>query len=182
MGDIELNVSFPLDEEGFFRREWPFCRKEFKILLTKEELGNLAQAGLDSFMIESKENTDSDESEEGKPEYFCPYCGQHAPGDRWWTQEQLAYISIFAKNIMANLINEHLIRPLERNFGKRSSGPISVSFKGQEMEQQEPWISPEANDMDTFDLPCCQRKIKIEEPKISLVRCFFCGFPHKRQY
>ena len=71
MGDIEINISFPLDDEGFFRRECPFCRKEFKVLLTKEELNNLAQEGVDSFMIEPEENTDSDESDHGEPEYFC---------------------------------------------------------------------------------------------------------------
>lgn len=181
MADIEVNVSFPLDDGGFFRRECPFCRKEFKVLLTKEELSTLAQEGIDSFMIEPQEKADSDESTGGEPEYFCPYCGQSGPQDSWWTQEQLAYINIFAKNIMASLVNEHFIRPLKRSFGQRSSGPISISFKGREMEQQEPWISPEVNDMDEFDLPCCRRKIKIEESEMDCVHCFFCGFPHKHK-
>lgn len=180
MGDIEINISLPLDDEGFFRRECPFCRKEFKVLLTEDERNSLALERIDSFMTEVERKTDSDESSQKGLEYFCPYCGQSAPKDSWWTQEQLSYINIFVKNIMASLVNEHLIRPLKRSFGQRSSGPISISFKGQEMEQQKPWISPEVNDMDEFDLPCCHRKIKIEDSKTGCIHCFFCGFPHER--
>lgn len=180
MGDIEINISLPLDDEGFFRRECPFCRREFKVMLTKDELGTLAQEGIDSFMTEAEGKTDSDESSREEPEQFCPYCGQSAPKDSWWTQEQLSYIVVFAQNIMASLINEHLIRPLRRNFGHQRSGPVSISFQSQEMEQQEPWISPEINDMDVFDLPCCNRKVKVEENTTGHIHCFFCGFPHKR--
>lgn len=180
MSNIEVNVPFPLDDGGFFRRECPFCRKEFKVLLTKEELNTLAQEGIDSFMIDPQEKADSDEDAHIEAEYFCPYCGERATKDSWWTQEQLAYINIFTKNIAASLVNESFIRPLKRTFGHQSSSPISISFKGREMEQQEPWISPEVNDMDEFDLPCCHRKIKIEDSKIGCIHCFFCGFPHKR--
>ena len=38
MSEIHMNVSFPLDDDGFFRRECPFCRKGFKIFLEKGEL------------------------------------------------------------------------------------------------------------------------------------------------
>ena len=43
---------------------------------------------------------------------------------------------------------------------------ISASFKGQELERQDPWISPEVSDMGTFDLPCYRSKIKIEESEL----------------
>lgn len=174
---IELNVSFPTDEEGFFRRECPFCRKEFKILLEKKEIEDLVQKGLDSYLLDEDEK-DSDDKEESEDEFHCPYCGQTSPSNEWWTQEQIEYIGIYAKNIMAKLINENLIRPLKRNFGKPTGGMISIEFKGKEMEQQEPWISPEVNDMEIFNLPCCERKIKIEENWKSTIKCFFCGFPH----
>ena len=181
MGDIEINISLPLDDEGFFRRECPFCRREFKVMLSKDELGTLAQEEIDSFMTEAEEKTDSDEGSQEEVEYFCPYCGQSAPKSSWWTQEQLSYVNIFAQNIMASLINEHLIQPLQRNFRHQRSGPISISFHGQEMGQQEPWISPEINDMNTFDLPCCNRKIKVEENAIGRIHCFSCGFPHEQK-
>jgi len=175
-----MNLPFPLDDDGFFRRECPFCRKEFKVLLEKEELTDLTQKGIDSFMIELKEETpDLDDSERSETEFICPYCGQRAPSDSWWTQEQLDYVGIVAKDIMAKLVNEHLIRPLKRTFRGPSSGLVSIRFEGKEIEQQEPWISPEVNDMEIFNLPCCQRKIKIEENWSDVVYCFFCAFPHK---
>lgn len=182
MSEFRMNLSFPLDDGGFFRRECPFCRKEFKVLLEKDELADLAQKGMNSFMVEPKEEvTDLDDSGRLETEFICPYCGQRATSDSWWTQEQLAYVGVVAKNIMAKMVNEHLIRPLKRTFGRPTPGMVSIRFEGKEMEQQEPWISPEVNDMEIFDLPCCQRKIKTEDDWTGGVHCFFCGFPHEQK-
>jgi len=181
MSEIKMNLSFPLDDGGFFRRECPFCRKEFKVLLEKEELTDLAQKGMDSFMIEPKEETMDSESGRSETEFVCPYCGQRATSGSWWTQEQLAYVGIVAKNIMAKIVNEQLIRPLKSASRRYSAGMVSMRFEGKEMEQQKPWISPEVNDMEIFDLPCCQRKIKIEDDWTAVVYCFFCGFPHEHK-
>lgn len=182
MSNIETSLEFPLDDDDFFRRECPLCRKEFKVYLKRDELTTLAQAGIDSFMIEQDEEiSDTDEASEPEIEFVCPYCGQRASQDSWWTQEQLAYIGVVVSNIVANLINENLMRPLKREFGRsQSSGLVSIHFEGQEMEQEEPWISPEVNDMQAFDLPCCGRKLKVEEGYAGTVHCFFCGFPHGR--
>ncbi|HDG96652.1 MAG TPA: hypothetical protein ENG73_00545 [Desulfobacterales bacterium] len=182
MSEIKMNLSFSLDDDGFFRRECPFCRKEFKILLEKDELADLAQKGIDSFMIEPEEEAvDLDKSTRSETEFTCPYCGEQASSDSWWTQEQLAYIGIVVKNIVAKMVNEHLVRPIKKGFGKPTRGIVSIRFKGKEMEQQEPWISPEVNDMEAFELPCCQRKIKIEENWTNVIHCFFCGFPYKNR-
>jgi hypothetical protein len=85
---------------------------------------------------------------------------------------------VYAKNIMAKIVNEQLIKPMNRNFNK-SSGPISISFKGSEMKYEEPWISDEVNDMRVFDLPCCNEKLKIIEDWRKNVFCFYCGFKHE---
>jgi len=180
MNEIRMNLSFPLDEDGFFRRECPLCHKEFKVLLEKEELTDLAHKGIDFFMIEEKEKeTNLSENESSGTEFVCPYCGQRAPGDSWWTQEQLTYVGIVAKNILAKIINENLIRSLKRTFRRSGYSKVSLRFEGKEIEQQEPRISPEVNDMEIFDLPCCQRKIKIEENWQDTLYCFFCGFPYE---
>ena len=160
--------------------ECPLCHKEFKILLEKDELKNLAQRGIDSFIIEQgEEKNDLDENADEETESICPYCGQ--PSSSWWTQEQHSYINVFAKNIMAKIINEQLIRKLKKDFRGSTGGVFSVRFEGKEIEQHEPWMSPEVNDMEIFDLPCCQRKLKIGEGWNGAVHCFFCGFPHKQQ-
>jgi len=180
MSEIKKSISFPLDEDGFFRRECPLCHKEFKVLLKKEELTDLAQEGMDSFMLEEdKKETNLTDSGSSGTEFFCPYCGQQSPSDSWWTQEQLNYIAIVARNIIAKLLNESLIRPLKRTSQRGSTGMFSLRFESKEIKQQNPWISPEINDMEIFDLPCCQRKIKIEENWRDTVYCFFCGFPYE---
>lgn len=180
MNEIKINLSFPLDNDGFFRRECPFCYKEFKILLEKEELTDITQKGIDSFMIEMKEKaTDLDDIEHSETEFTCPYCGQRASKDNWWTQGQLAYVGIIAKNIMIKKVNENFIRPLKKTFNKSSSDMFSIRFDGKEIKQQEPCISPEINDMEIFNLSCCQRKIKIEKNWNDIIYCFFCGFPYR---
>jgi len=118
MSEIKMNVSLPLDDDQFFRRECPLCNKEFKVLLTKEELADLAQKGIDSFMIEQDQEKDTEQSKDLKTEYICPYCGQKAPEDSWWTQEQLSFFGVIAQNITAQLVNEHLIQPLKKIFNK----------------------------------------------------------------
>lgn len=145
----------------------------------KQKLSDLAQQGIQIFMVESEPETCTDDAPDQSPEFFCPYCGQGSGAKSWWTQEQLAYIQVHTKNIAARIINESFIRPLKRNFGQhRSSGLISIKVTANELEQTEPWISPEINDMKVFDLECCQRTLKIDEAWTGTVHCFFCGFPH----
>jgi len=179
MSEIEMNLAFPLDDDGFFRRSCPLCNREFKVLLEKDELADLAQRGLDSFMIESFEESDPNQSEDLEDKYVCPYCGQRSRQDDWWTQEQVAYLGVVFGNIAAELTNKNLIRPLKDLNRKYRSDLISIQFDADEMEYQEPWISPESNDMEVFSLACCDRKIKIEEAMPDILYCFFCGFPHK---
>jgi hypothetical protein len=182
MNQTVLNVSFPLDDDGFFRRECPLCCREFKVLLTKEEMSDVIQFGLDSYMLESEaEATNESDNEEEASQLTCPYCGQQANRESWWTQEQITYLHVVFQNIVAEIVNKEFIRPLKGLSRRHSSGPITLKFTGKEMEQEEPWISPEVNDMEEFNLPCCQRKIKIQEGWTSVVHCFFCGFPYESE-
>ena len=176
MSDIALNFTVPLDK-GFLRRECPFCCREFKVLLENEELTDVIQRSRDSFMLEQK-GTNVEQHENMEKEFTCPYCGQKAPETAWWTQEQAAHIKTLARNVMAEVINEQFIRSLKTKFRGSNSGPIPIRFEGKEIEQQEAWLSPEVDDMEVFELPCCNRKIKIEESWSGTIYCFFCGFPY----
>lgn len=175
MSDImEAKLTMPLDE-GFLRRECPYCALEFKVLVTEKELLTVEQKGLESFLVDEPEQPDEDTE---RTELHCPYCGQTAPQDAWWTKEQLAYATVVAKNIMAQIVNEQFIQPMNRQYGGSSSDLVSFSFKGQEMELEDPWISPETADMEVFDLPCCNRKLKLDEAWHKPVHCLYCGFLH----
>jgi len=180
MSEIEMHISFPLDDDKFFRRQCPLCIREFKILLEENELEDITKKGIESFMLEQREEKDNLEEEQPE-EFYCPYCGQSSPHDKWWTEEQSAYLGVYIENVMKELINKNLIEPLKRSFGRHSSGPISIRFEGKELKQEEPWISPEENDMEVFNLPCCERKLKIIEEWKDKVHCYFCGFPHEKK-
>lgn len=173
----EVELSFPLDADGYLRRECPFCVREFKVLIEQDELNTFIQSGLDSFLVEDTSSSDVGVLN-SENDFFCPYCGQESGSGSWFTQEQNAYITVAMKNIMAQIVNREFIRPMKRKYGGKSSKPFSLHFEGKEMEQYEPWISPEENDLEIRDLPCCQRKIKIEDNWSETVFCFFCGFPH----
>jgi hypothetical protein len=181
MGDIRLTIQLPVDDEGFLRRECPLCRREFKVRVRKDELRDLAGRGLQSFLGEEDSGDIAvDVENAGSTQLTCPYCGQQAGPDSWWTEAQLAYVRAFAKNILAEMVNEQLIRPLKSRYGGRRAGPVSISLEARELPTEEPWISPEINDMGVIDLPCCGRQIKVDEAWSQTVRCHFCGFPYER--
>ena len=176
MGKIEMKITFPLDSDGFFRRECPFCNREFKIMIEENEKRDLAQKQIESFMLNSESIAEDREDIKVENERVCPYCEQKAPKTSWWTKEQSEYIKRYIKNCANDLINEHFIKKLERTF----AGSKSVTFKGKELPLEEPWISPETDDMEKFELPCCKQAIKIDEKWSGEVHCFFCGFPYDK--
>jgi len=178
MSEIKMNISFPFDEDKFFRRQCPLCKREFKVLLEENEIEDNAKKSIESFMLEEGNEKGESENDQAE-EYYCPYCGQTSTHDCWWTDGQAAYLKIYIENIMKDLINKNLINPLKRKFNRPTSGPISIKYEGNRLEQEQPWISPEENNMKVFDLPCCDRVLKIREEWKDKVHCFFCGFPHK---
>jgi hypothetical protein len=185
MGDIVLSVSVPLDDDGFLRRACPLCAREFKLKPLEGEVRSIAEQSMHAFLSadsapDADEGENIDEDAEAQ-QRWCPYCAQPSPENEWSTREQTAYFMAHAQNVMASLVNEHLIRPMKRMSQSTRGGPISVTFEAEEMEQREPWISPEPNDMRRFTLPCCEREIKIEDGWSGTVTCLFCGFPHQQK-
>lgn len=171
----QVSVKVPIDDDSALRRECPYCNKEFKFVLKKGELEDIIQKGLNSFMLDSGLVEQNDELSDGaKEEQYCPYCGQKAPLNQWWTKEQQEYFKIYVKNIAARIINENFIKQMKSQF----SGNGLIKFEGKEIEEDEPWISPETNDMKMFELPCCNLKIKVVENYLGTIYCPYCGFPH----
>jgi len=181
MSLISFQIGLPLDTEQFLRRECPLCFRQFKIETDETDRQSLIERELQVYLLHEgleirDEKTDITDADEG--ELWCPYCGQIAPRDKWWTQEQIAYIHVFAHNIMAQIINEQFIRPMKRKFSGRRKGLISLKFEGKEMEYEVPWISPEPDDMTIHLLPCCETRIKLEDDWSQTVYCFQCGFSY----
>jgi len=179
MSEIRLDVSFPLDDDGFFRRQCPLCRWEFKIQLPEEDLTTLAQKGLQNYLVDEGLVEAPEDLEPDETQFMCPYCGQESDHDSWWTEEQARYIQVFAHNIAARIVNEQLVRPLKRQAKGRPTDLISIRIEATEMKYVEPWISPEESDMTPFELPCCNRRIKVLDEWLDVVHCYFCGFSHR---
>jgi hypothetical protein len=182
MTTSDTTLSFPLDEGGFFRRACPLCRREFKVQMRREELGGLIDHQVRSFLLMAEADSAGEgDAEDAEADHWCPYCGQNSPRGEWWTEDQVAYIHTALRNIFARLLNEHLIGPLNREFGRSRGSMISVRFEGKKLPEEEMWVSPEPDDMTRFMLPCCGREIKLEDDWLGPVHCFYCGFPHRRE-
>ena len=68
---MEIPIEYPLDADGFLRRECPNCEREFKWHHGQTESAPTGYVYPDL--------------------YFCPRCGKAAGDDSWWTAEQIAY-------------------------------------------------------------------------------------------
>lgn len=165
-----IKAPIQTDSDGFLSRECPFCHKLFKI---KPEIGEVKSD--DEEPAEQNENEDTEVNAE-PVEQCCPYCGQKASGESWLTQEQKNYTRVYVENLAAKIFND-FSADLESQF----RGNKYVSFKANSVPQEEPWISPEPNDMRIFDLPCCKRPIKVEDDYKGTIFCPYCGFPHEQK-
>jgi len=152
MEETEFTLSFPLDEDGFFRRACPNCSREFKWL-----------------------HSEGDDSHDPPVEYFCPYCGVAAEPDEWQTDEQMRYIE---EEAIARIVGPAL-EELEASFGSgaRSSGglfELSVSVEMPKRRQAPPVFEP--NDMRRVDFSCHPAEpVKVDEAWTGPVHCLCCG-------
>lgn len=96
-----FSISLPADGT-FLRRECPSCNRQFKW---------------------HHGPTDDRPEEEIDPSvYFCPYCGESALPDHWWTQEQAEY----ARQVSAGPIMREVTAELRK--GLRTSRKILINF------------------------------------------------------
>jgi uncharacterized Zn-finger protein len=150
MSEVKIPMTLPLDSDGFLRRECPYCKREFKVFPSQKE----------------------EDMEESNVivELFCPYCGQSAGKNSWWTGEQRRYAKEIALKKVLEPELEELGKSLE-NIGKGSF----IKIKMEKPSFKTPKIHEEADDMKLFDLPCCKERIKLEENWKGYVHCIVCG-------
>lgn len=152
--EVTLDMSLPLDSDGFLRRECPTCEREFKWL----------------------PSSDNEEADVAVPEdagYFCPYCGVQAPVDSWLTQTQT--------DLAQNIIQRQLLGPMLKDLGKdmdrigrNSGGLITVSMEYDEPRELDPLT--EADDMRRVDFACHPGEpVKVLNNWDRAVRCLVCG-------
>lgn len=149
---MEVSISLPLDA-GFLRRECPHCRREFKW----------------------RDGSDDDESVEraSPPLYYCPYCGEPAGLDDWWTQAQLDYaMAMAAGPAMREVTGE--FKAMAKG---QSRGLIEFSAKADPPPELPPPLV-EPFDMTQIESPChALEPLKVDEAWGPAFHCLVCGEP-----
>lgn len=148
MSEIELSISLPLDSEGFLRRACPSCGREFKWKASSE---------------------DDETTPSPKGGYSCPYCGQQASPDVWWTAAQ---IEVATAHAYREVVSPELHK-LADSMGQSSGGLLNF-----EVEVTEPQNSPdleEPDDMRRVNFDCHREPVKVSEEWQEAVHCPICG-------
>ena len=166
MGLINLNVSFPVDNEGFLRRECPYCKRHFKIIV---------ESGDEDISVDEASGEDIQSEENDESELYCPYCGQSADQSSFWTEDQVRYVKEVASQKVVKPMLENLAGDMER-ISKKSD---FLKFKVERTKAKRPVIAPEADDMINVKPDCCSEEMKIEEDWSEDVYCVGCGRRHE---
>lgn len=145
-------MSLPLDQ-GFLRRQCPHCNREFK--------------------WHSGSTEDRPEDASDPPFYHCPYCGEPAGHDDWWTEAQLAHAEQIMEGEGARMMNEEFQRLALRH----RKGFITMSVTpAPELPSPMPLVEP--SDMIAVVPPCHPwEPIKILDEWTEPVHCLVCGEP-----
>jgi hypothetical protein len=148
---VEIEVPLPLDSEGYLRRECPQCEREFKW-----HDGPIEGAPPDPPDAE---------------EYFCPYCGQPAALDQWWTPEQVEVLQAAAMHEVLPRLETELedsLRPINR------TGLLTASVESQPHNPPPPLF--EDDDMVAVASPCHPYEpVKVVDGWSDPLHCLVCG-------
>ena len=145
-----VEIDIPLDSEGFLRRDCPNCRREFKW-----HDGPTSDVPLDAVEPE---------------EYYCPYCGEPAPLDHWWTEAQVRLI----QNAAVSYASAELDRAFKGLERSTRGGLISATYKAGADAPPPPLSEPD--DMVAFASPCHPYEpIKVPEEDRARLHCLVCG-------
>ncbi len=146
---MSYSVELPLDD-GFLRRECPSCERQFK--WHHGPTGERPDGAVDPAV------------------YWCPYCGETAPPDHWWTTEQLRYVQ---ERVAGGAIRE-IAGEFNRSLGRQRNSFVKFSMSYDEPEP--PSALHEPADMVMVEPPCHSwepLKIAADWPKP--VHCLICG-------
>lgn len=147
---MDIDMALPLDN-GFLRRQCPYCNREFKWHSgpTAERPDNAVDPTL----------------------YYCPYCGEAAEPDQWWTEAQLAHAQDLISGETARLLNNEMQRMARRH----RSGSVKFSVSSNPIPNSpSPLVEP--SDMVALTSPCHPwEPIKILEEWTNPLHCLICG-------
>ncbi len=149
---MSTSVSLPLDNDGFLRRECPHCESEFK--------------------WHNGPANEEAEQVDAPVAYYCPFCGEPAPPDHWWTQTQLGY--------MQEMAAPAIMRQIQDEIGNELRCSKYFTHKpGDESDFPDtPSALVEPDDMHIINSPCHDYELlKVPEGVDGPLHCLICGSP-----
>lgn len=143
-----MDVSFPLDLDGFLRRECPHCEQEFKWHHGKTE--------------------DAPQDFVYPDVHWCPLCGQSAAIDQWWTPAQLDYQQAVVAGPLMDQVADELFS------GISDSKHFKVTRTSTQHEVPDPLVEPD--DMIILEPPCHPwEPVKVGDDAKPPYYCLICG-------
>ncbi|MHB8598779.1 MAG: hypothetical protein ACYDER_18420 [Ktedonobacteraceae bacterium] len=156
MSGIAIEMTVPLDGDGFLRRECPNCEQQFK----------LKQADTN---IETQEDNEDNNGDS----YYCPYC--HEPATTWWTKEQLEY----ALQLAFKEVFEPELQSFQRKIESLNNSGSFVRADAKLSSLPEQISLIETDDMMKVEFPCHpEEPLKIDETWEQDVACIICGIQY----
>jgi endogenous inhibitor of DNA gyrase (YacG/DUF329 family) len=147
---MEIPVEFPLDADGFLRRECPSCAREFK-------------------WHHGPTNSRPDDAVD-PPRYTCPLCGKQADHDQWFTQDQVHYQQQVVEFYAMDAVNDAMKEAVR--------GSKSLRYEPGENTAPAPTPLTEPNDMLIIESPCHPwEPVKVPEERADSgsLYCLVCG-------
>jgi hypothetical protein len=147
---MEIPVEFPLDTDGFLRRECPNCVEEFKWHYGP-----------------------TDTRPDGvvdPPQFTCPLCGRQANEDQWFTQDQVQY--------QHALVNFHMMDVVNAEMEKAFRGSNNLKYTPGKNDAPPPNPLTEPDDMLIIESPCHPWepvKVPQERADSGPLFCLVCG-------
>lgn len=150
---MSYSVEIPLDDDGFLRRECPACERYFK--WHDGSTADRPQDAIDPL------------------HYTCPYCGELADGDSWWTTEQLEFATASA----IDPIMEDVAADFNREQRSHRNDFLRLSMTPGPHDP--PSALHEPSDMVAVASPCHPwEPVKIAEEWTEPLHCLICGAPY----
>lgn len=148
---MEIRIPLPLDGT-FLRRQCPNCDREFK--WHHGPTDDRPPDAVDPIF------------------YYCPYCGEPANSDMWWTHDQVGFMQATAVGPAMEVIEQEL-----GSLGNRHTGGL-ISFDIKTTSTTPPLPEPlvEPDDMIQATSPCHPwEPVKITEDWAEGLFCLVCG-------
>lgn len=144
----EIEITFPIDEDGFISRECPYCKMRFKI-----------------------HKSDFENEKYDFEEIYCPYCKQTAGKDEFWTTEQEKYIGDVLNEEFIEPEFEKFAKQMKRL--NRKSGLLKIKVK--EGKKSKPIQPEEIDNMVKVKFSCCDIPLKVVSDWGKDLYCISCG-------